>query len=544
MLNLRIIPVKTDDLDLRDLLEYLPEGGVLRFAGERVLLIDANALGLLRKDLIDTYGCTAAKGLLTRFGFAHGWRLAESLSHQLPLGSELEVWPAGGHFHKLLGLVVSQLEPAADGISLQATWLESFEVEQQLLHHGLAGDTVCWTLCGFASGWLSYFRGEKAYCLEVSCRGRGDAACVMVARSAEQWGPEHATELAAFDQMCLEESLKRLTRELKQTEQKLLQVRKRDPGPGRRPIATDPVMCQIRDLAERVAKTDTTVLLTGESGVGKEVVARFIHAQSPRAQRPFIAVNCGALPENLLESELFGHVRGAFTGASQARVGLFEAAQGGTLFLDEVGDMTPSTQVKVLRALQEREIRRVGENASRPVDVRVLAATNRDLTAEMAAGRFRQDLYYRLRVVELVIPPLRQRADDILALARHFLEAAGQRLGRQLQGFEPAAAHRLLRYHWPGNVRELQNAIERAAVLAPGPRVALADLPDELQGGQPAPSLAGADLALAAVEKAHILAVLEGVQWNRTAAARKLGIGHATLFRKLRQYGQEAATPP
>ena len=532
-----------DGLDLRDLLEYLPEGGVLRFGGERVLLIDANAMGLLRQDLIATYGRTAAKGLLTRFGFAHGWRLAESLSRQLPLGSELEFWPAGSHIHKLLGLVVSQLEEAADGVSLQATWLESFEVEQQLLHHGQAEDTVCWTLCGFASGWLSFFRGEKAYCLEISCRGRGDTACVMVARTAAHWGPEHAAELAAFDQVCLEESLKRLTRELKQTEQKLLQVRKRDLGPGRRPIATDPVMCQIRDLAERVAKVDTTVLLTGESGVGKEVVARFIHDQSPRAQRPFIAVNCGALPENLLESELFGHIRGAFTGASQARVGLFEAAQGGTLFLDEVGDMTPSTQVKVLRALQEREIRRVGENASRPVDVRVLAATHHDLTTEMAAGRFRQDLYYRLRVVELVIPPLRQRADDILALARHFLETAGRRLGRELQGFEPAAAHQLLRYRWPGNVRELQNAIERAVVLAPGPRVGLNDLPDEILHPDPGPSLVGSELSLDALEKAHILAVLQTVQWNRTLAAKKLGIAPATLFRKLHRYSEESGKP-
>jgi len=529
--------MKTDGLDLRDMLEYLPEGGVLRFGGERVLLIDANAMGLLRKDLIDSYGRTAAKGLLTRFGFAHGWRLAEALSRQLPLGSELEIWPSGGHFHKLLGLVVSQ-DPETDGVSLKATWLESFEVEQQLLHYGVAGDTVCWTLCGFASGWLSFFRGEKAYCLELSCRGRGDAACVMVARNAGQWGPEHAADLAAFDQECLEESLKRLTQELKLTEQKLLQVRERIPG--RRPIAMSAAMCKLRDIAERVAKTDTTVLLTGESGAGKEVLARFVHEQSPRAQRPFIAVNCGALPENLLESELFGHARGAFTGASQARVGLFEAAQGGTLFLDEVGDMTASTQVKVLRALQEREIRRVGENTSRPVDVRVLAATNRDLTAEMAAGRFRQDLYYRLRVVELVIPPLRERADDILTLARHFLEAAGLRLHRQMQGFEPAAAHQLLRYRWPGNVRELQNAIERAVVLAPGPKVALEDLPDEIRHPGPGPDLADPGPTLEAVEKAHILAVLQSVQWNRTAAAKKLGIAPATLFRKLRRYTGEA----
>jgi two-component system, NtrC family, response regulator HydG len=529
--------MQTDALDLRDLLEYQPDGGVLRFGGERVLLIDATAFGLLRKDLIETFGFTAAKGLLIRFGFAHGWRVAESLSRQLPLGSELDVGLSGGHFHQLLGLVVSHFEQQADGDSIRVSWQDSFEVEQQLLHFGLSDDKVCWTLCGFASGWLSFCRGEKAYCLEESCRGRGDAACVMVVKSAGQWGPEFAHDLAAYDKECLDASLKRIASEIKQTERKLRQVRDLVPPPGRRPVAQSQVMCKIRDVAARVAKTDTTVLLTGESGSGKEVVARFIHEQSPRSARPFIAVNCGALPENLLESELFGHARGAFTGASQARVGLFEAAQGGTLFLDEVGDMTPATQVNVLRALQEREIRRVGENTSRPVDVRVLAATNRDLAAEMAAGRFRPDLYYRLRVVELVIPPLRERPDDILPLARHFLELGGKRLNQERQGFEPAAAHALLRHPWPGNVRELQNVIERAVVLSPGPKVGLDDLPDELR--QPVPAAkAGTDLTLAEVEKAHILAVLQAARWNRTAAARQLGIGHATLFRKLRQYGK------
>jgi DNA-binding NtrC family response regulator len=529
--------MRPGDLDLRDLLEFQPEGGILRFGGERALLVNAAALGLLRKELVETFGLRVVRGLFIRFGFGQGWHLAASLARQLPLGSELEVWPAGGQFHQMLGLVVAKVDQPAEDGSLRASWLDSFEVDQHLLHFGPAEDPVCWYQCGFASGWLSHFRGERVYCLEETCRGRGDAACVMRVRTAAQWGPEMAGELALYERECLDESLQRLTEDLRTTEDRLLQIRDRTRSAQGGPVARSEALCRILDLAGRVAGTDTTVLLTGESGTGKEVVARLIHDRSHRATRPFVAVNCGALPENLLESELFGHARGAFTGAGQTRVGLFEAAQGGTLFLDEVGDLTPATQVKLLRAVQEREIRRVGENAGRTVDVRILAATNRDLAAEMAAGRFRQDLYYRLRVVELAIPPLRERVDDILPLARHFLEQTGRRQDRAMQGFEPAAAHQLLRYPWPGNVRELQNVVERAVVLAPGPKVGLDDLPDEVRGGPAAPPPAGGDLSLEAVERAHILAVLQSARWNRTLAARRLGIGKTTLFRKLRQYG-------
>jgi transcriptional regulator with PAS, ATPase and Fis domain len=297
-------------------------------------------------------------------------------------------------------------------------------------------------------------------------------------------------------------------------------------------------MRQLVDLARRVAKVDSTVLITGESGSGKERIARLVHEESTRAAGPFIAVNCGAITETLLESELFGHARGAFTGATSDRPGLFEAANSGTLLLDEVGEVSPGMQVKLLRALQEREIRRVGENKNRRIDVRVVAATNRDLAQGVAGGAFRQDLYYRLKVVELHVPPLRERADDVLPLARVLLADAALRMKRKITGLAPGAADQLLRYEWPGNVRELENAMERAVALARGNRVELEDLPEEIRQAFPRPvAAAGKIRPLDDVEKDYILAALKLNGGNQTRTAEQLRIGSATLYRKLKSYG-------
>jgi transcriptional regulator with PAS, ATPase and Fis domain len=297
-------------------------------------------------------------------------------------------------------------------------------------------------------------------------------------------------------------------------------------------------MAQLVDLARRVAKVDSTILITGESGSGKERVARLVHEESTRAAGPFVAVNCGAITETLLESELFGHARGAFTGATQDRPGLFEAANGGTLLLDEVGEVSPAMQVKLLRALQEREVRRVGENKSRKVDVRVLAATNRDLARGVAAGDFRQDLYYRIKVVELHVPPLRERRDDVLPLARVLLADAALQMKRKISGLSPNAADQLLRYEWPGNVRELENTMERAVALARGSRVEFEDLPEEIRQAFPTPlATKGKIRPLEEVEKEYILAALELNGGNQTHTAEQLHIGSATLYRKLKSYG-------
>jgi two-component system, NtrC family, response regulator HydG len=304
-------------------------------------------------------------------------------------------------------------------------------------------------------------------------------------------------------------------------------------------VAASQRMQRVVDLARRVAKVDANVLITGESGTGKERIARLVHEESTRATCPFIAINCGAITETLLESELFGHARGAFTGATSDRQGLFEAADHGTLLLDEVGEVSPGMQVKLLRALQEREIRRVGENKSRRVDVRILAATNRDLYNGIASGVFRQDLYYRLKVVELRVPALRERRDDIFPLARVLLEAAATRMGRKVSGLAPAAADRLLSYEWPGNVRELENAIERAVALARAGCVELEDLPEEIRHAFPKTiDSMGTVRPLEEIEKEYILAALQFNDGNQTRTAEQLQIGSATLYRKLKSYGR------
>jgi len=320
-------------------------------------------------------------------------------------------------------------------------------------------------------------------------------------------------------------------------------------------------MRRIFRLVSKVARTDSTVLLTGESGTGKELVAHAIHLQSRRANGPFVPVNVGALPESLIESELFGHGRGAFTGATIDRPGLIEAADGGTLFLDEIGDMPLTSQVKLLRTLESNEVRRLGETATRLVDVRVIAATHRDLQHMAAEGRFREDLYYRLNVVQIDLPPLRERREDIGLLASYFLDRIARREGRDLR-FSPAAAAILERHDFPGNVRELENAVEHAFAVAEGDIL----LPDDLPGPIRAPRLlprsqpdgasgaaAPAAVALEApardgwtiaeVEREHIQRVLERHHGNATAAAKQLGISRTTLWRKLRQYGLRRAGP-
>jgi transcriptional regulator with PAS, ATPase and Fis domain len=298
-----------------------------------------------------------------------------------------------------------------------------------------------------------------------------------------------------------------------------------------------PLMRQLWAVAARVAAVDSTVLITGESGVGKERLARALHNQSPRAQRPFVAVNCGACADTLLESELFGHARGAFTGAVQDRLGVFEAAQGGTLLLDEVGDISPAMQVKLLRVVQERELRRVGETRVRPVDVRLIAATHRDLRQEVAHKRFREDLYYRLHVIDLVIPPLRERPEDLRALAAEFLGRTAARLHRPIHGYAPQALEQILRYPWPGNVRELEHAIERACVLATGPHIDLEDLPD-LVRGELAPVAPIGVRPLRQVgrehQRAHVLDTLARHDGNRRRTAQALRISASTLKRRLR----------
>jgi len=321
------------------------------------------------------------------------------------------------------------------------------------------------------------------------------------------------------------------------------EIQRRGRQASQPPIGNNRAWREVLRLAEAVAPTESTVLLTGESGTGKEVVARFIHDLSDRADAGFQSINCGALPEGLLESELFGHVKGSFTGAVRDKDGLFTAAAGGTFFLDEIGETTAATQVKLLRVLQHREVIPVGATDPRPIDTRIVAATNRDLEEEIRRGQFRQDLFYRLNVIAVHLPPLRERADDIPVLAEHFLRRAAAQRDEEPKRLAEEAVAAMRAYAWPGNVRELENAMERAVILANGPVVDLTALPEKVttRSGTPLVSeRAAPNPTLEAVERAYILWVLQNEQGNKTRAAEALGIDPSTLHRKLARYEGQA----
>jgi DNA-binding NtrC family response regulator len=307
-----------------------------------------------------------------------------------------------------------------------------------------------------------------------------------------------------------------------------------------RPIGASKPWLDALHVAESVAGTDSTVLLQGESGTGKEVVAHYIHELSPRASKPFLSINCGALPESLLESELFGHVKGSFTGASRDKEGLFFAAADGTFLLDEIGETTPATQVKLLRVLQQREVIPVGATEAKPVHARVIAATNRDLEEEIKRGNFRSDLYYRLNVISIVLPPLRNRPGDIALLSEAFLRGAGEARGEEPRTLAPEALEAMERYSWPGNVRELENALERAAILAKGADIPLSALPERVSEPKSDPLVSDAvqtNPTLDTIERAYIMWVLENEGGNKPRTAEVLGIDPSTLYRKLSRYG-------
>jgi two-component system, NtrC family, response regulator HydG len=532
-------------MDLRELLSFNPEGGVINLLGERALIINSFAQGLLRKELIGTLGTFAARNILTRYGYANGWRTAMNIQKNMP-----EVWKesrgyAGSRLHSLTGQLGVHYNIRTDGEGdeplIASTWGDCYEAEQHLLHFGKSEEAVCWTETGFASGYSSYVEGREVIFIEDQCCGKGDATCHVTARYKEKWGPEAESHMVYYRMESLPTLFKELSDKLACTEKKLMkrqtQLAFLD-GAETPPLimARSQSMRKIVDIAWRVAKVDSSILVTGDSGVGKELMARFIHDQSSRASGPFLAVNCGALTETLLESELFGHTKGSFTGADKDRAGLFEAASGGTLFLDEIGEVSPGMQVKLLRALQEREVRRVGENKSRDVNVRVVAATNRNLTDEIALGHFRQDLYYRLRVIELHVPPLRERNEDILPLARFFLHKISHAMGRTIMGFTPEAADQLLRYAWPGNVRELQNAVEYAVAMSQESHVDVGDLPCELRALALKPVVSECIRPLEEIERDYILGVLHALNDNKAQAATELNIGLATLYRKLKDY--------
>jgi len=551
--------MKAADLDLLELLDLNPELGSIRFKNRRMLLWDADAFGTLRRELIDSLGLDRARQILRRFGFANGYRDGLTTGEEFNWDNDAEWWLSCPTLQNHQGKVNAQpkhLEVDRENgkFEMEVVWKDSYEAAQHVRLYGRSEETVCWSVVGFASGFATALMGEEVYVVETECAAQGGDCCRVIGKTKRAWGEDGHRHAADYEARNLaaelearEEELRRQRRALRRKEREIAKLRGADGTSRGGIICKSRAMENVLDLAQTVARVDTTVLITGESGVGKELVARFVHDESPRADGPFVAINCGALPEPLLESELFGHMRGSFTGADSNKAGLFEAALNGTLFLDEVGEMSEATQVKLLRVLQEREVRPVGSNESRPIHVRVVAATNRNLAEMVSRGTFRKDLYYRLKVVSIEVAPLRERREDILPLAREFVTSSQRAFGLDRRSLSPDAVDSLTSYSWPGNVRELQNAIERAVVLTGDrPKITREDLPPELRdeavasGGLFVPEV----MPMAALERRYIMQVLERYNGNRTHTAKALGIGANTLWRKLKSWGVPPAREP
>jgi DNA-binding NtrC family response regulator len=546
-----------DRLHLAELLDFRPDQGVIRLHEQRVVILSAAAMGLLRKELVDTFGLETARRLLLRFGFADGYHDAVTLRERSNWSSPIEGLRAGAMLHTLEGIVRADVRRIAydsdsGRFEQEVTWRESYEAEQHLHHYGPSPSPVCWSLIGYSSGFASACMGKEIYFREESCLGEGKGVCVAIGRDVESWGDVIDEVRADFQAANLGQEVERLRGavrkrlaeldrreqllERRERELNLLRERVKRHTAAKHFISGSEAMQDVLELAARVAPLDTTVLVYGESGTGKEFIVRMIHEQSPRAAAPFVSINCAALTETLLESELFGHVRGAFTGAVRDKAGLFEVAGNGTIFLDEIGEVAPTVQAKLLRALQEREIRRVGAERSITVNARVVAATNRDLRAAVDAGTFREDLYFRLGAFIITVPPLRERREDIPPLVQHFLTRAATRMKKDVRTVSADAMSALMNYHWPGNVRELEHAIERAVILANNPSIRVRDLPPEVtrKGAYP---VAGDTLDLQQQERVSIERALERFGGSRKRAAQALNISTVTLWRKMKQYG-------
>ena len=459
------LPPLPSDADLRRLIHFSAGDGRIWLAGQRMLLLHAAALASLRRELMNTLGRDQTRRVLLRAGFAAGESDATLARKVRPNAPMLEAFLVGPQLHMLEGAV--QVTPERFELDLEAghylgiyRWDHSWEVETHMRHFGRQTEPVCWMLLGYASGYTSGFFGRRMLYKEMSCQACGCEPCRIEGRFQHEWpdGDEMARE---YDADSMLNQIGELTSQVEALRTQLDAADESGPLVGHSPAFESAV-----DLLRRAAPTQVTVLLTGETGVGKERFARALHAMSARAQGPFVAVNCAALPNELIESELFGAEKGAFTGAVGARAGRFERADGGTLLLDELGELPLSAQAKLLRVLESGELERLGATSTRKVDVRVVAATNVDLAQAVAEGRFRRDLFYRLNVYPIRVPPLRERVDDIEPLARHLLQRFTALHGKRVTGFTDRALDAMRHYPWPGNVRELENLIERGVILA------------------------------------------------------------------------------
>jgi DNA-binding NtrC family response regulator len=466
MVKLRSV-TRADSDDLRARVHFCAETGQIWLHEHRMLLVHAEAQASLRKELIDTLGMDRAQGLLTRMGYASGARDAELARIRAQNSTDIEAFMTGPQLHTLEGIVrvtpiKLELDRVAGKFYGEFLWENSWEGQWHRHYYGIHTDSVCWTQIGYACGYTSAFMGRPILYKEVECVGMGHNNCRIVGKPIEEW--EDATEYKHFF------NRESIVDRLFDLQTQVVQLRSTIGEKEKLPtdmVGDSPSFRAAYELLKQAANNRITVLLLGETGVGKEMFARSLHDMGPRRDAPFVAINCAAIPHDLVESELFGVEKGAFTGAVVSRPGRFERADGGTLFLDEIGDLPLSAQSKLLRALQEGELERLGDHKTRKINVRLVAATNGDLQQLVKERKLRSDLYYRLNAYPIEIPPLRERKEDISPLAKGFLAKYSVIHAKKLRGFTDKAKRALLTYDWPGNIRELQNMVERGVILAP-----------------------------------------------------------------------------
>ncbi|WP_372719026.1 sigma 54-interacting transcriptional regulator [Immundisolibacter sp.] len=456
-----IIPTAEDALssqlmqEVWSLLRFTPGSGHVWMDDSRIALISSAAFANLRRALIEGVGFERTGQMMTRIGYAEGSKDAKLYRQRHPAGSAQEALSMRGELQAIAGFaspgeIHLDADLAHGRFYAELAWNDSLEANVHVLTQGIGTEPVCWILTGHASGYCTDITGRAILFREVECRATGAPRCRVIGKPLDEWG----VEASAFSEYLRPQPFVNRFSE-RGADEGLEDV-----------VGSSAAFFTALHLLRKVAPTKAAALILGETGVGKEVFARVLHRMSPRATQPFVAVNCAAIPESLMESELFGVERGAYTGATESRPGRFERAQGGTLFLDEIGALSYAAQSKLLRALQEGEIERVGDRTTRKVDVRIVAATNVDLERAMRDGRFREDLYFRLNVFPIVIPPLRERPEDIPLLLDYFLTRFSRLHQRRVTGVSERAVEALLLYDYPGNVRELEHMVERAVIMA------------------------------------------------------------------------------
>ncbi|MCP3923603.1 MAG: sigma-54-dependent Fis family transcriptional regulator [Desulfobacterales bacterium] len=540
--------MRADDLKYSELLSIDKKYGFPMLGPNRMMLMGAEQIINIGRDLVKIIGHERMATILTRIGFSKGFGIAMAISELYDFESPEEWLKAGTRILAMSGSASGTLDEVVIDrekkiFRNKGKWRESIEATAWLQDENNTRESpVCFILTGLASGYASAVLGSEVLVKEVTCMAQGHKHCTFEGRSASEWGLTVEEVREYFDLQPFEEEMETLKERLNESK-KTLNKREIEleqlknlsiySSSDSEIIFRSNSMAQTLMLAEKVAPTNSTVLIQGESGTGKEVMARFIHRHSDRKDKLFLGISCAALPPDLLESELFGHVKGAFTGADSNKTGLLQEAKDGTFFLDEVGELPLALQAKLLRVLQEKEIRPVGGNKNIKIETRIVAATNRDLKKMVQEGTYREDLYYRLAVFPLKVLPLRERKQDILILARFFLS----RLNPRHPGLAPATIRQMENYRWPGNVRELENCIEYSHILAGNQHIMPDHLPPEVLSGNEADlitTVASDFPTYKELEKRYTNHILEYTKDNKSEAAKILGTSVTTLWRRLK----------